>query len=175
MWNVNSLGTASNGKDSEIRIELNHEHYHDDKPKFDIFKVTAADGIIHRELLKDRLNLEDAVAFVNQLADKLNEEECQRLKLFHSEAKRAEREHAERVKDYENRKARNSLGEYWEPCKTCGKYFVGVDWVWFYKPYCSKACELADCGKISPYRRREINLFWRDIGKDFHLLEDITP
>lgn len=175
MWKVNSLGTASNGKDSEIRIELNHEHYHDDKPKFDIFKVTAADGIIHRELLKDRLNLEDAVAFVNQLADKLNKEESQRLKLFHSEAKRAEREHAKRVKDYENRKARNSLGEYWRPCKTCGKYFVGVDWVWFYKPYCSKACELADCGKISPYRRREINLFWRDIGKDFHLLEDTTP
>ena len=97
------------------------------------------------------------------------------MRLTFSETVIINREHDARVREYEQRKAHNSLCEYWEPCKTCGKYFVGADWLWFHKPYCSKACELADLGKISPTRRREINLFWRDIGKDFHLLEDTTP
>ena len=73
MWIVNQLGTATNGTDTEIRVELNREPYHGGKPKFDIFKVTIADGIIRRQMLKDWLNLEDAVAFVNRLVEKLNE------------------------------------------------------------------------------------------------------
>ena len=75
MWIVNQLGTATNGKDIEIRVELNREHYHGDKTKFDIFKVTIADGIIRRKMLKDWLNLDEAVALVNRLVDKLNERE----------------------------------------------------------------------------------------------------
>ena len=75
MWIVNQLGTATNGTDTEIRVELNREHYHGDKPKFDIFKVTIADGIIRRTMIKDWLNFEDAVALVNRLVDKLNTRE----------------------------------------------------------------------------------------------------
>lgn len=77
MWIVNQLGTATNGGDTEIRIELNHEHYHGDKPKFDIFKVTIDNGLIRRQMMKDWLNFEDAVALVNRLVDKLNEREQQ--------------------------------------------------------------------------------------------------
>ena len=75
MWIVNQLGTATNGKDIEIRVELNREHYHGNKTKFDIFKVTIADGIIRRKMLKDWLNFDEAVALVNRLVDKLNERE----------------------------------------------------------------------------------------------------
>ena len=75
MWIVNQLGTATNGEDIEIRVELNREHYYGDKPKFDIFMVTIADGIIRREMLKDWLNLDDAVDLVNRLVDKFNERE----------------------------------------------------------------------------------------------------
>ena len=73
MWTVNKLGTATNGKDIEIRVELNREPYHGGKPKFDIFKVTIADGIIRREMLKDWLNLDEAVDLVSRLVDKLKE------------------------------------------------------------------------------------------------------
>ena len=61
---------------------------------------------------------------------------------------------------------------YSMPCETCGKTFVGADWRLAYKPYCSKECELAQYKQIHYAAKYEIDLFWRDFGKYFYLLED---
>lgn len=42
-----------------------------------IFKVTIADGLIRRQMMKDWLNFEDAVALGNRLVEKLTEREQQ--------------------------------------------------------------------------------------------------
>ncbi|MBQ7454384.1 MAG: hypothetical protein IJS69_04970 [Selenomonadaceae bacterium] len=73
-----------------------------------------------------------------------------------------DREHARRVEEYNSVSAHPC---YSRPCKVCGTYFAGRDWLRAETDYCSKKCELADYEKISPERRHEINLWWRDFGK----------
>ena len=57
-------------------------------------------------------------------------------------------------------------------CAACGKFFTGGDWRLAETIFCSKACELSSAKKLNPYTRHEIEMFWRDFGKDIHPYED---
>ena len=81
-------------------------------------------------------------------------------------------EHSERLAEYNSMKFHPRWSQ---PCEICGKTFVGGDWRLAYTPFCSEKCELAAYKKIEPIRRYEIKLFWRDFGKDIHLLEEWQP
>ena len=85
-------------------------------------------------------------------------------KCMQAELAQIEREHAAKIAKF-NAADRHPL--FSRPCKTCGRQFLGGDWQLIPSAYCSKKCELADNTKLSPYRRTEINLFWRDFGKYF--------
>ncbi len=77
--------------------------------------------------------------------------------------------HAELVAEFN---AAKFHPKYSRPCQTCGKTFVGGDWRLLEKPFCSKECEFAAYKKIHFAEKYKIELFWRDFGKYFYLLED---
>ena len=90
------------------------------------------------------------------------------------EKRMVDAEHAERLAEYNKLKTHSM---YSKSCKTCGKYFVGRDWWLTESDYCSEQCELASYpkNKLKPIRRYEINLFWRDFGKNICLYDDWQP
>lgn len=79
-------------------------------------------------------------------------------------------EHAARLEKYNTERR----APYSKPCETCGKTFVGTNWRLDEKNFCSEECELAQYKSLHFSRLYEIKLFWRDIGKDFRLLDEIS-